>query len=67
MSINVQANDQAKRQENINKDAQLQILLSKTPQQVDDWIETNVSNLTDVKLMLKRMSRLMIYLAKKSK
>lgn len=65
MSINVQATEQAKRKKDIKRDTQLQLLLNKTPQELDEWINANVNSLEDVKFVMKRLLRLVIYVVKK--
>jgi len=39
--------------------------LSKTPQEVDDWIATNVNDLASAKNVLRKLARVVVILAKR--
>lgn len=65
MPLNITASAIAKRKRNLDMDSQLQLLLGKTPQELDEWINANVNSLEDVKFVMKRLLRLVIYVVKK--
>ena len=53
------------READVQTDAALQLLFSKTPQEINIWLDANVTDLASAKVVMKRMMRLLIYVARK--
>lgn len=68
VEINLSSNVRAKRifKEDLATDAALQNLLTKTPEQINDYLDANVTDLDSARGVMKRMMRLLIYVAKQS-
>lgn len=64
MPINVTGSDQIKDKNNLKADTVLQNLKTKTPAELDNYIETNVTDLASAKEVLKLMAKVMVYTLK---
>jgi len=67
MKINYTAPIEIKEKYQIKNDNLIKQLATKTPQQVADWIDTNVNNLADAKTVLKVLAKVVTYLVRHNK
>ena len=61
MPFNVQGDSRIKDKNSLKADTVLQNLKPKTPAELDDYIETNVTDLASAKDVLKIMAKVMVY------
>ena len=48
----------------VKADAVLNALQTKTPAEIDDWVEANLNNIADVKVMFKRILKMLALLSR---
>ena len=65
MQLNVIADQAAKERHSALSDATLVALQTKTPAQINAWVDANVTSLVQVRFVLKVILRLLVLLAKK--
>ncbi len=62
MQINVQATQERKRKVNLGSDVAYTALSTKTPAEINQWIDSNVTDLASAKVVLKLLTRAVIHL-----
>ena len=65
VNLSAEVREKRVREADLTTDAALQVLLTKTPQEINDYLDANVTDLTSAKGVMKKMMRLLIYVARK--
>lgn len=65
MRVDIQADDNKKFHDLIEKDAVLKALKTYTPTQIDDWIDANVTTIAQARTLFKKMLKVLAYIIKK--
>jgi len=62
MRLDIRATPQQKVRESINKSSMLKELLSLSPDDIDEWVDSNVTSLNDLKTILKEILKVVAYI-----
>jgi len=64
-AFNVTAPDEVKDRNGIKSDHMVQVLVTKRPAQINDWVDANVTDLASAKLVLKLILRIIVALLRR--
>jgi hypothetical protein len=64
MRLDIKNNPYLRMKQIVNNDTAIKNLLTSTPEQIENYIDTNVNTLNDVRFVLKKILKLIVILIK---